>query len=115
MSLPITTSLGWAVKTSCAAPAGFTVTLGCAATVTDPTVAVIVFVPATVEVNVPCICPFLSVVPDGVRLLPVPDADSATGAPVTAFPNASSTVTVIVEALAPLLAVMGLGLAVADD
>jgi len=69
-----------------------------------------------VEVNVPC---NLSVPcrssPTAVRLLPVPDADSATGAPVTAFPNASSTVTVIVEALAPLLAVMGLGLAVADD
>jgi len=59
--------------------------------------------------------PLPSVVPEGVRVLPVPVAESFTGAPLTAFPDASSTVTVIVEALAPLLAVIGLGAAVVED
>src|SRR5437870_8559387 len=54
------TSLGWAVKTNCDAAAGFTVTLGCAAMVTEPTLAVMFFAPATVELNVPCISPFRS-------------------------------------------------------
>jgi len=48
-------------------------------------------------------------------VFPVPVAVSITGAPLTAFPKASRTVTVIVETLAPLLAVMGLGAAVAED
>ena len=76
---------------------------------TLPPVAVIVFVPATVELKVPIMCPSASVVPDGVRVLPVPVAESVTVAPLTAFPKASLTVTVIVETLSPVLAVIGLG------
>jgi len=79
--------------------------------VTDPTVAVMVFVPATVELNVPVITPSVPVVPDGVRVLPVPVATRVTGAPFTGFTNASRTVTVIVDTLVPLLAGMGLGVA----
>src|SRR5947208_681497 len=114
-ALPTTTATGCNVKNSCAASAGSTVTLGCCAMVTEPTVAVIVFTPATVELKVPVMIPLASVVPDGVRALPVPVDESFTGAPLTAFPGASSTVTVIVEALAPLLAVIGLGAAVVED
>jgi len=55
------------------------------------------------------------VVPDGVSVLPVPVPDSITNAPLTALARASRTVTVIVDALAPLLAVIGLGAAVTDD
>jgi len=83
--------------------------------VTPPTVAVIVFVPAPVELNVPVMTPSLPVVPDGVRLLLAPLADKLTSAPLTAFPKASLTVTVIVETLSPLLAVIGLGVAVTEE
>jgi len=83
--------------------------------VTEPTVAVMVFVSATVELSVPVICPLPSVVPDGVSVLPVPVPDSITNAPLTALPRASRTVTVIVDALEPPLAVIGLGAAVTDD
>jgi len=41
--------------------------------------------------------------------------DSITNAPLTALPRASRTVTVIVDALEPPLAVIGLGAAVTDD
>src|SRR5207247_8993448 len=99
----------------CDAAAGFTVTLGCAAMVTEPTLAVMFFAPATVELNVPCISPFLSVVPDGVRVFPAPLAARFTVAPLTRLSKASRTVTVIVETLAPLLAVIALGAAVTDD
>jgi len=83
--------------------------------VTPLTVAVIVLVPAVVELNVPVITPSVPVVPGDVRVLPGPVAESVTGAPLTAFPKASLTVTVIVETLSPLLAVIGLGEAVAED
>jgi len=83
--------------------------------VTEPTVAVMVFVPTTVELNVPCISPVLSVVPDGVRVFPAPLAERFTVTPLTGFPKASRTVTVIVETLAPLLAVIGLGDVVPED
>src|SRR5947207_1925619 len=74
-----------------------------------------VFVPAPVELNVPVMTPSLPVVPDGVRVFFVPVADSVTGTPLTAFPKASLTVTVIVETLSPLLAVIGLGVAVTEE
>lgn len=84
---------------------------------TDPfTVALIVFTSAVVELNVPVICPFASVVPTGcVNVLFVPVEARATVAPWTRLLNASRTVTVIAAALAPLLAVIGLGLALTDD
>src|SRR5204863_525308 len=115
ISLPTTTWLGWTVNTSCAASAGFTITLGLSARGTPPAVAVIVFVPMLVELNVPVMTPSPPVVPDGVRLLPAPAVASVTGTPLTAFPKASLTVTVIVETLSPLLAVIGLGDAVTED
>jgi hypothetical protein len=83
--------------------------------VTPPTVAVIVLVPAVVELNVPVITPSVPVVPGDVRVLPGPLAESVAGAPATAFPKASLAVTVIVETLSPLLAVIGLGAALAED
>jgi len=67
------------------------------------------------ELNVPVMTPSLPVVPDGVNVLPGPFAASVTGTPLTAFPKASLTVTVIVETLSPLLAVIGLGDAVTED
>jgi len=115
MALPRITSLGSAVKTSWAAAAGFTVTLGCAAIVTEPTLAVMVFVPTAVELKVPVITPSVPVVPDGVRVLAVPEAESVTVVPLTAFPEASLTVTTMVETLSPLLAVIGLGDAVTEE
>jgi hypothetical protein len=101
--------VGWTVKTNSEAAAGSTVTVGFCPNVTEPTIAVMVFVPASVELKVPIICPSPPVVPEGVRVLPVPVADRVTVAPLTGFPKSSSTVTVIVDRLAPLLAVIGLG------
>jgi len=83
--------------------------------ITEPTVAVMVFVPTAVELKVPVITPSVPVVPDGVRLLPGPLADRLTVAPLIGFPKASLTVTTIVETLSPLLAVIGLGPAVTED
>src|SRR6266516_495622 len=115
ISLPTTTWLGWTVNTSCAASAGFTVTLGLSVRGTPPAVAVIVFVPALMELNVPVMTTSQPVVPDGVRLLPGPFAASVTGTPLTAFPKASLTVTHIGKTLSPLLAVIGLGDAVTEE
>src|SRR5690242_3844712 len=80
------------------------------------TVALTVFVPATVELSVPVICPLLFVVPTGwVSVFPVPVAASVTVAPLTGFPFASATVTVIVLWLAPLEAVTVAGDAATCD
>jgi hypothetical protein len=115
MAPPTKTLLGWTVKANWVAGAGSTVTLAVWVMVTAPTVAVTVLSCATVELRVPVMCPAASVVPDGVSVLPVPVAVSDTGTPATALPNASSTVTVIVEALDPVLAVIGVGAAVTED
>jgi hypothetical protein len=74
-----------------------------------------VFVSAAMEVNVPVIRPLASVIPDGVSVFPVPVADRVTVAPLTRLSKASRTITVMVEILVPLLAVIGVGAAVAED
>jgi len=81
------------------------------------TVAVTVFTPAAVELRVPVICPLASVMPDGwVSVFPgVGAAASPTVAPLTALSNPSRTVTVMVAALEPVLAVMDPGAAATSD
>jgi hypothetical protein len=80
------------------------------------TVPVTVFVPATVALIVPVICPLVPVVPEGcVKLIPGSADARVTVAPLTRLSNASRTVAVIVERLEPLLAVIGLGAAVIED
>ena len=73
------------------------------------TVAVSVFVPAAVELNVPVICPPALVVPTGcVSVLPVAGLTaSVTVAPWIGFPLASRTVTVMVLEPAPAVIVAG--------
>src|SRR2546426_309703 len=67
-----------------------------------------VFVSATVELSVPVATPLAFVVALGcVRVFPVPVAASTTVAPAIGFPEASRAVTVIVDVLAPLEAVIG--------
>jgi hypothetical protein len=99
------------------AGAGVTTTLAVCVTVTVPfTVAVIVFVSALVELTVPVICPLALVGPAGcVTAFPAPLAASVTVAPFTGFPDPSFTVTVIVDALAPLLTMIELGAAATSD
>jgi len=101
-----------------AAAAEFTVTAAVSVTVTLPsTRAVTVFVSATVELNAPLICPLVFVVPAGcVSVTPVAGlAASVTVAPLTGFPLASFTVTVIVLALDPELAMIVAGDAATSD
>jgi hypothetical protein len=79
-------------------------------------VAVTVLVPARAELIVPVICPLVPVVPEGwVKLIPGSTDARVTVAPLTRLSKPSRTVTVIVERLAPLLAVIGLGAAVIED
>ena len=54
-------------------------------------------------------------IPEGVRVFPRPVDDRFTVAPLRRLSKASRTVTVIVETLVPLLAVIGLGDAVTED
>src|SRR5205823_786659 len=101
-----------------AAAAEFTVTPAVSVTVIVPfTVAVTVFVPAAVELRAPVIWPLVLVVPAGcVSVIPVAGfAASVTVAPLTGFPLASLTVTVIVLALDPELAVIVPGAAATSD
>src|SRR5438067_180388 len=101
-----------------AAAAEFTVTAAVSVTVTLPsTRAVTVFVSAAVELNAPLICPLVFVVPAGcVSVTPVAGlAASVTVAPLTGFPLASFTVTVIVLALDPELAMIVAGDAATSD
>src|SRR5439155_1057279 len=100
------------------AAAALTVTVAVCVTVTEPfTVAATVFVPAAVELRVPVICPLPLVVPTGcVSVFPVVGAAvSVTVAPLTGLLLASRTVTVIVEALVPSLAVIVPGAAATLD
>src|SRR5439155_1563907 len=63
---------------------------------------------ATVELSVPVATPLAFVVAVGcVRVLPVPVAASTTVAPAIGFPDASRAVTVIVDWLLPLEALIG--------
>src|SRR5437867_5504468 len=74
----------------------FTTTVAVCLIATEFIVADAVFGPAAVELGVPVICPFTSVVPTGwVRVLPaVGVAASVTVAPGIGFPFASRAVTV---------------------
>src|SRR5213594_2885871 len=85
----------------------FTTTVAVCVIATELIVADTVFVPAAVELRVPVICPFTSVVPTGwVRVLPaVGVAASVTVAPGIGFPFASRAVTVMVDV--PLPAAIG--------
>lgn len=70
------------------------------------------FAPEPVELRVPVATPLPSVVlPGWVSVLPEPVAASTTDAPGIVLPSASLAVTVIVEALDPLLAVIEVGAA----
>jgi hypothetical protein len=72
------------------------------------TVALTVLVPAAVELSVPVATPLAFVWPRGCRsVLPVPVAANTTVAPATGLPEASRAVTVIVDWLLPLDAVIG--------
>src|SRR5919106_5795904 len=66
--------------------------------------------PTVVELSVPVAAPFASVTGGWVRVLPVPVAARTTVAPLTALPNSSRAVTVMV--LVPPLAMMVPGAAV---
>src|SRR5918996_1215531 len=66
--------------------------------------------PTVVELSVPVAAPFASVTGGWVRVLPVPVAARTTVAPLTALPNSSRAVTVMV--LVPALAMMVPGAAV---
>jgi len=88
---------------------GFTTTVAVGVIATVLIVADTVFDPAAVELNVPVILPFASVVPTGcVRVFPaVGVAASVTVAPAIRFPFASRAVTVMVDRLLPFDVVMG--------
>jgi len=108
MLAPATALVGWTVKTSFAAAAGFTATVAVCDTVTPLTVADTVFDSATVELRVPLATPLEFVVVLGwVSVLPVPVAAKTTVAPATGLFKASRAVTVMVDALVPVEAVMG--------
>jgi len=104
----------WAAIT--AAGAAFTVTEAVWVIATPPIVAEMVFVPTPVELSVPVATPLALVGPIGcVSVLPAPLAARTTVAPLTGFPLASFAVTVIVLALAPVLAVIVPGAALTVD
>ncbi len=108
--------VGWLVNSSTAAAAGVTITTGCCVTPTPPTVADTVFDSATVALREPVAVPFPSVEPVGwVSVLPVPVDVRTTLAPAMRFPNASFAVTVMVDLVPPLLALMDPGDAATVD
>src|SRR6266542_4708142 len=95
-------------------PDAVTVTVAVWAIAVPLAVAETVFVPATVELNVPVATPLPLVGPLGcVSVLPLPLADSTTVALLIGFPFASFAVTVIVAL--PLPAVIELGDAATVD
>src|SRR6266704_113501 len=111
VELPLPAVIGdVAVTVDCAAETvpGFTTTVAVCVTATPSIVADTVFDSATVELRVPVATPLAFVVAAGcVSVLPPPVADRITVAPATGLSSASRAVTVIVEALAPLEAVIG--------
>jgi len=93
-----------------------TVTVAVCVTATPSIVAETVFASATVELNVPVATPLALVGPLGcVSVFPVPVAPSTTVAPAIGFPKASLAVTVMVDAVEPLLATIDVGAAVTVD
>src|SRR5438067_13677447 len=98
------------VTVDCAADTApaFTATVAVWVTPIPSIVAEIVLDSASVDDNVPVATPLAFVVAAGcVSVLPPPVADRITVAPATGLSSASRAVTVIVEALAPLEAVIG--------
>src|SRR6267142_2940207 len=105
---PATALVGWTVKASFAAGPTLTTTAAVCVTPTPLIVAVTVFDSATVELKLPVATPLaFVVVPGCVSVLPVPVAASTTVAPAMGLSSASRAVTVIVDALAPVEAVIG--------
>src|SRR5436309_9754624 len=99
---------GGVVSASCVAGPALTTTVAVCVTATPLSVADTVFDSATVALSVPVATPLAFVVAVGcVRVFPVPVAASTTLAPSIGFPEASRAVTVIVDVLAPLEAVIG--------
>jgi hypothetical protein len=78
-------------------------------------VAETVFASAVVDRNVPLVTPLALVFPGWTNVLFEPVEDSTTAAPGIGLSNPSRTVTVIVEVLEPLLAVIVPGAALTDD
>src|SRR5574341_540160 len=115
MKAPAVVVEGFTWNASCVAAAAVTVTAAVCVTVTPFTVADTVFVPATVELNVPVATPAPSVGAGWVTELPPPEALRKTVAPLTGLRKASRAVTVIVEALDPELAVSADGAADSVD
>src|SRR5512134_2199848 len=113
---PATVLVGWAMKASAAGAPGVTVTVGACVIATPLAVADTVLGPATVDHRVPVAMPLALVTPAGcVTVLPVPVAEICTVAPLTGLPLASRAVTVMVDTLAPLLAVIVAGEALTPD
>src|SRR6266705_2213622 len=111
VDVPLPAAIGEvAVTVDCAADTGpaFTTTVAVWVTPIPSIVAEIVLDSASVDANVPVATPLAFVVAAGcVSVLPPPVADRITVAPATGLSSASRAVTVIVEALAPLEAVIG--------
>src|SRR5947199_240384 len=111
VEVPLPAAIGdVALTVDCAADTvpAFTTTVAVCVIATALIVAVIVFDSASVDASVTVATPLAFVVVTGcVSVLPDPVAASTTVAPGTGLPSASRAVTVIVEALAPLEAVIG--------
>ena len=109
LPLPATMVCGEAVTVDrmASTASAVTVTIGCCVRGVPLPVAVMVLVPATVELSAPVATPLESVMAGCVMMLPLPFADRETATPLIGWPLPSRTVTVIAEALDPLLAVMG--------
>ena len=96
------------VERAAETPSAVTTTGAVCVTATVLIVADTVFASASVELSVPLATPLAFVVPIGcVMVLPVPVAASTTVAPLIGLPAASRAVTVIVDWLAPLEALIG--------
>jgi hypothetical protein len=120
VDVPVTTGIevGAAATVDCEPETGpgFTVTEAVWVMAVPLAVADTVFVPATVELSVPVATPLALVVPLGwVSVLPLPVAASTTVAPLTGFPLASFTVTVIVELPLPAVSEVGAALTVDSE
>ena len=111
VDVPLPAVIGeMAVTVDCAADTApaFTTTVTVWVTPIPSIVAEIVLDSASVDASVPVVTPLALVVAAGcVSVLPPPVADRITVAPATGLSSASRAVTVIVEALAPLEAVIG--------
>ncbi len=116
--LPTMIVLGLAVTvdTSVSGGPASTVMSGFSVIGTPPAVAEMVFCSAFVEEIVPVATPLASVGPAGcVMSLSLPVDDSTTVTSLTGSPLASLAVTVIVDVLVPLLALIVVGAALTED